>query len=214
LASVTTNLNPIIRTNNAILISNEISSLVASLTFILHTNNALLTLALSEPTNWFGTSIPNPKLFTRNFKQHIGSVLSIRNVNSVGFDIYQSINVFVLQIAGYSPNWEEKRRLQLTYAPQSTFTWDYSNNYLIPLSSYFLAATLIAPAIVLALKMLFLIVCKCVLVTTRLTVLYSFELVADSDPKELKPFTLLAGAADLLGLIVKFVVSIIRWIYH
>jgi hypothetical protein len=88
--------------------------------------------------------------------------------------------------------------------------WSHWIGRPVEFQEYLLASTLIFPALLLFLVLLFVYICKVILLGIRFFTMYFLELLTERSPKEFMPFTLLAAAADILLLIANTLLGIIH----
>jgi hypothetical protein len=81
--------------------------------------------------------------------------------------------------------------------------------YTVTIWDYLLSATTIIPMILLAVTFAFMLSSKIVLSSVRSIAMYFFELLTEKEIKDIIPFTLLAGAADVVIILLKIIALVV-----
>ena len=134
--------------------------------------------------------------------------------NSWITDVVQCGEDFYWLLKGNIVDWTQFKSTYIWNTTGQLYIWhhtEYQNNRMT-MWDYVLAGTLIAPALIVMLILLFVLASKIILFCLRTSLMYFLELMTERNPKDIIPFTLLAGAADIVLIFLKMLAQLSHFI--
>ena len=152
-------------------------------------------------------------LYHSTFQSQKIAVVYSHSDNTLMYDIYQSANSFIWLMNGYQINWVEYKTTYFANQKGVGFSWQHDDSSRIIIVEYLMVATLIVPAIIVSISLLFIIASKFIMILIRPIAMYYCELLTQNKPHEIIPFTLIASAADIVLIILKLLADGFHTIY-